>query len=318
MHHKIIAMNEIIITSGTGFVDMDGVACAIAYQYLLRLLGQSSHVVIDVDLNHSVPEDILEQITADKLIVKSDTLPSAERRFIIVDISDSEHFPRFVDQNNILEVYDHRKGFIDEWKKRLGKQAHIEPVGACATLIFEEYQKLGFLSVMPSFFAKLLAYAIWDNTLGLKAQVTTERDITALNELEPKFELDKKWKETYFQAATKRIQMDLNASTINDTKKTTINIQPVYISQLEVWSFPQETLTGSFITEIKEALQATNTPWFLTIAQIETGTNIIVTDDANLRAQLTKAIGVTWTDNIGTTKELWLRKEIMEKLNEPE
>jgi inorganic pyrophosphatase/exopolyphosphatase len=113
--------------------------------------------------------------------------------YVVVDISDPTHFARFVIVEKVAAVYDHRWGHEVYWKEKLGKNARIEPLGTCATLIWEEFVNAGLGHGVDPLSANLLYTAILSNTLNLNARITKERDRKALVELKPYTDLPVAW-----------------------------------------------------------------------------------------------------------------------------
>lgn len=91
--------------------------------------------------------------------------------------------------DKVTEIFDHHFGFETYWKDKLGEKAKIEPIGAAATLIWEEYKKRGFENSISHESATLLAYAIISNTVHFLFDMTSERDKIALKELRCKSNL---------------------------------------------------------------------------------------------------------------------------------
>jgi len=56
--------------------------------------------------------------------------------FVLVDVSDYQHFDPAVVLEQVVEVIDHHPGFENYWAQKLGSAADILPIGAAATLIF--------------------------------------------------------------------------------------------------------------------------------------------------------------------------------------
>lgn len=131
-------MKNIVVTSGQAFADIDAVGCAIAYAELFRLEGKPAEAVFPGVLNNSVTESVkawgLEYLT-------DPTDPDTQ--YVLVDISDLQYVAACTRQGTVIEVYDHHPGFESYWKEKIVADAHIEPIGAAATLIWEEFKKRG-------------------------------------------------------------------------------------------------------------------------------------------------------------------------------
>jgi len=218
-------MNKIIVTTGQPFTDIDALACALAYTQLLTLKGKDSECILPGPLNKSATEKIK------KWNLKFSKNPEGSKaKYVLVDISESKYFASFVKEDDVSEVYDHRKGFEEFWKNKLGNSSHIEMVGSCATLIWEEFVarvdplKISELSV------NLLSTAIISNTLNFQASVTTQRDKDSFKEMAKITNLPRNWAETYYSEQDKEVEGDIKSAILNDTK----NIEPIIV-QLELW-----------------------------------------------------------------------------------
>lgn len=294
---------NIIVTTSQPFTDLDALACALAYTQLLELEGKNAACVLPGTLNKSITDKIKGW---DLKFSKEPKEKDAE--YVLVDISEPEYFANFVKEDKVIEVYDHRKGFEDYWPEKIGKNSHIEMVGACATLIWEEFVRRGFSKQISKTNAGLLYTAIASNTLNFQAFVTTDRDKAAFGSLEKPADLPKKWIETYFSDQDKEVDKDIKNAIINDTK----HILPI-IGQLELWD--SKKIIFKHLDEIEEALETFgNKDWFLTSPSISEGINYIYTKQEEIKNKLKKAIGAEFNGDIGTTKKLWLRKEIFGRL----
>lgn len=83
-------MAKIVVTSGKRYIDIDGLACLIAY---IEIPPEKAIAVVAAPLNYvsSVKGEDLE--------------------FVIVDVSEFPQFPSFVKKEKIIEIYDHHFGF---------------------------------------------------------------------------------------------------------------------------------------------------------------------------------------------------------------
>ena len=301
---------KIIITAGETFNDIDVLACAIAYKELLELEGKVAEVVLPGPLNNSITT------TVKSWPIKFLTTPSTSNfDCVIVDISEPEYLARFATLESIVEIYDHHFGFEKFWQERLGEKSHIESIGACATLIWEQFKKRGLAEKISQLSANLLYTAILSNTLNFGAKITNNRDIEAFAELQKYINLPKNWQEIYFQEVEDGLNGNVKEVLINDTKTKVlpgIN-QKVQIGQLEIWR--ADKFLAENIIKIFETFKTFNNPcWFLNLVSIAESKNYIITDNSEVQKILAKYLNITFTDNIGTTDRLWLRKEIIKKI----
>ena len=294
-----------IITSGRKNIDIDAYAGAIAYAYLLNLKGEKAKAVSTGNLNESITPSLLS------LQYKLDEYSKADDdKFIVVDISYKEFFDKIVDDNKIIEIIDHHYGYEEYWKERLGNRAIIEPLGAMATIIVEMYEKEKYLNKMPKEIAKLLMAAILDNTLNLKADVTTNRDIESYKKL---YEIvdEEKFAQEYFMECQKSIENNLSEAINNDIKIEDIDYSlPRVIGQLVLWD---KTPLFNNIELIKKNLDAKGNKWIMNVICLKEGKNYILASDKNVEINLEELLEGKFNNSIMETNKLMLRKEIMKK-----
>lgn len=303
-------MPRTIVTTGYGFTDIDGFACVIAYTDLLRKEGNGAIAYFPSPTNHSVPE----YVTKWNLDYSTTYSPQPGDNFVIMDVSDPSHFPREVNMSCIIELYDHHFGFEGYWNNLLGELAKIEKVGACATLIVEQYQKRANTKI-PAQIANLLALAIVSNTLDFKAGVTHQRDKEAFKYLTPFLTLEKDCIQKYFSSNDAYINHNPSDSMRGDTKvvKSPFLQGDLAIAQLELWQ--GNGFIGKNMQEISRASVTSVAPhWILTVVSIKDGHNYLYTTSQEVKNVLQDKIGATFECDRGTTKTLMLRKEILREL----
>lgn len=111
-------------------------------------------------------------------------------------------------EEKIIGIIDHHVGYAEYWKDKLKEKAQIKFIGSVATIIVELYEKESLLEQISRDLAILLMSAILDNTLNLKAKITTKRDISAYKKLE-KIINDETYPEKYFQECQLEINHNL-------------------------------------------------------------------------------------------------------------
>jgi inorganic pyrophosphatase/exopolyphosphatase len=158
------------------------------------------------------------------------------------------HFAPFVAHERIAEVYDHRYGHQDYWAEKLGENAHVEMVGSCGTLIWEEYIKRNKSDQISLVSAKLLLASVVSNNLAMKSELTTPRDISAYNELLKITGLDETWVSSYYFEQEASLLSNFKEYVEADTKIIDTRFGDVAIGQLEIWN------GDSFIEQRSEAL----------------------------------------------------------------
>lgn len=306
-------MERKIIVGGNAYADIDVVACALAYKQLLEILGNQASAVITPPLNATVPSIMhtwLQEIET-TFVYKAD-----ECSFILVDVSDPHHLNDFVHLDTIQEVFDHHYGFQDYWAKKLKDKACIEFVGACATLIWEQFKKYNAELKITPINANLLYTAIIANTLHFKAHITHARDINAAQEILPLTSLDSAWITHYYSEVQKTILHDPLESLARDTKVITIFGKKVFFSQIELYdALPLlETIQKEWEKYRDTSLRIPNTHHILSIVSIKEGKNYIITSDTILSDLIRGITHGVLHDNFLITSRLWLRKEILKEI----
>jgi inorganic pyrophosphatase/exopolyphosphatase len=305
-------MNRFIVTAGQKGADADVLGCAVAYAEILRLEGRDAVAVILGVFTASVTKNVLAW---DGIYEKTYESHDGDE-FVLVDISEPDYFASFVDTNRIVELYDHRlHGQEERWREQLGTSAHVEAVGSCATLIWEQVVERGHSEKLSLSAKRLLFAAIVSNTLNFKARVTTERDICAYEQLKRLCDLPDDWIPRYFEEQEIAIRANLPTLLAADTK-----VQPIAdgtliaIAQLELWD------ASAFVRNHRETLEKIvgnlgASEWFITLASIQEGKNYLLTRSATAEARLTSKLGVTFNDGIAETSALMMRKELIAALN---
>ncbi|MFM2394064.1 MAG: hypothetical protein RLZZ546_2046 [Bacteroidota bacterium] len=294
----------IYVTAGETHTDIDAFSCAVAYSYFLSQKNIENKVYLPGPLNASVTDTIKSwNIKFETKIEVTDN-----DKFIAVDVSEPLYIAKVVNDNNLVEIFDHRYGFIDHFKELLGDKSRIELVGACATLIWEEYKKDNIK--IDSLNANLLILAIVSNTLNFKSSVTTPRDIKAFEELLEFISMPSTWKEDYFTEQAEYIEKNPKLAILEDTK----NISNEFVfAQIELWNgFDFINNNKEVIKEVLEGLGNPN--WMISVPSISEGVNYIYTESEYIKSLLNQIIDIEFNNNVGKTKKLWLRKEIRAKI----
>jgi len=304
-------MKEYIITAGSAYVDIDVLACAVAYKNLLKLCQKSAVIVTTGPFNETIPKSVRSwQYTLERKIPS--TLKNKE--YVLVDVSDPLYFEKFVDVSNIYRIFDHHFGFEKYWSSKIGERSNIAHVGSCATLIWEEfikYNKEGEIDIVS---ANLLYTAIFANTLDLKASVTSPRDKEAFLELTKFTDLPDNWKKIYYNEIEKSIIGDVRNSVQKDLKRVKINDKRYSIGQIELWDSSLLFKISNLLSLVKLGLDIKkDNPdrWFLIISDITLEKNYIITNDNKTIVELENTIEVSFSGWIGETSKLYMRKEIL-------
>ncbi len=289
--------------------DLDGVACAYAYQKLLVQKGNHAFAIL-YGRPHIEAQYVLNRFHINDILSKSE-----ERfdKYILCDASDLKGMPDNIQPEAVIEVVDHRE-VHDASTLFPNARITIEMVGAAATLIAEKYRSAGM--VLDEKSAMLLYGAIYSNTLNLKANVTTNRDKEILTWIESNFPIPSDFISDMFETKSKGINDHIEGPLIDDAKEFEMNGVKFGIAQLEVYGsvevLKQKKKILDILTRMKEDLDLS---WnFLTIADFKTGENIFISPYKKACEILSKAFGISFEGNIGRYNMLILRKEIIPKL----
>lgn len=304
-----MSMRTKIITSGHKFIDIDAFACILAYKELLDLKKEQSKIVVTAEFNSSITKKYRD-------LSFNKSVPNlGNTEFVIMDVSDPNHFEKFVDTDFVSHIFDHHPGHESYWSEKIGNNSMIEPIGAAATLIFREYKKENLLQKISPLSAELLAVAILSNTLNFQAKITKEEDKIAYNELKTLFDYSPQFEEQYFLEVQASIEKNILDSLKNDSKQ--INSE-LFIAQLEVWDSKQ--IVDSFQKEIKQFLQSANSKFsFLNLIELSKKRNILICNDietVNYIKYHFPEFDFNLKEKVVIAPHVILRKEIMTKIYE--
>lgn len=293
-----------IVVGGSAYADIDVLACIAAYTQLLNLKGYHAEGIITGPWNQTISYSMRQWPTAIGRNFMSQKEPCS---FILVDISDPKFVEKFVEIDQVIEVFDHHYGHETFWKERLPNSAFIEHVGACATLIWEKFKYEGLQNSISTINANLLYTAIFANTLNFKSRVTTERDKIASEELLRHIDLPDNWKDTYYAEVAEGVNNHLSEHIQKDTKLVDLHGAQIHFGQLEIWN--AAPIIDKFDCKFTPK---PNDEWLINIASIEEGCSYFYTNSDRLRniiQQITNARKLN--PFLQVSQRLWLRKEIL-------
>lgn len=298
----------LIVTAGSTYLDIDAYACAVALAELLRLTGEDALAYSEASTNYSV----CPSLTKESQILR--TLPTdfreSEARYIIVDVSDPDYIKGPVPLDRVTNVYDHHVGFEAYWQERIGDGAHIEFIGAAATLIYREWIAQGLQNSMSPSTARLLVAAILDNTLNLTSANTTEEDREAFTELCRIGGVDTDWCGTYFSEVQTLVESDLKNALMGDLKiLRDTDVLPPRMAQLCVWDAHRII---ERLPEIRTWFEG-STAWMINIIDLKERVSYFVCNDETHMRKLESVFGVTFTSGVARSEVSYLRKEIIKK-----
>ena len=295
--------SDIVVTSGRKYIDIDAYASIIAYRELLKKQGNNATASTLSTLNQSIPPLILElKYHLDPV----DT--SKEAKYIVLDTSNPGFFDERVTNDNLVEVIDHHAGFEDYWKNYQNIKTQIEFIGSVCTLIYEKIIRSGHVEILDTDLCKLLVAGILDNTLNLKASITTDRDRSAYNELLKLGKVPEDFYKEYFSACETEIMKDFEKAIKDDLKIEKAGTLPEVIGQMIVLNldnFDQEKMNEIF---------AAYPEWMMNVILLEEGKSYIYFGGDGVGQRLEQLFDKKCGgDNLLALDKFLLRKQIMKK-----
>lgn len=297
-----------ILTAGSTYLDIDAYACCIAMAELLTLQNYPAIAYSKAPSNYSVCCSLITKAQIADVLPPEISPETAT--YIIVDVSEPDFLKDSVPLDRVTAVYDHHTGFEDYWQSRIGENAHIEFLGAAATLIYREWKKAGLQDRMSRSTALLLVAAILDNTLNLTSSNTTSEDVETFRELCRKENIGEDWCASYFTEVQANVEADLQNALLNDTKTVrNNNILPPRVSQITVWNV-QSILEQ--LPEIRQWFGVTES-WMINIIDIRHRCSYFVCDDKSYQQKIGRVFDIQFMNDVAKTPVSYLRKEIIKR-----
>ncbi len=313
-HLCVCEKMNFIIAAGYKYTDVDVLASSIALRELMHLQGKKADIHLTGPFNASIPSRFIDSVT--EYVNRTVLSKLSECNFILVDISNPDYVDSFVKIDKVCAVYDHHFGYEEFWARRIGVQAKIEPIGACATLIWEEFKTYNFHKKISSLAANLLYTAIISNSLNFNAQVTSLRDKTAAKEILNYVTLPENWAKEYYREVENHIFQNLPNCIQNDTKIISKSHLDFLFSQLEIHDPKSLMKKYNVHKEMDRIFPKRN--WLLNLISIKEGNSYLFTNSEKIRNMLEQVIPVIRKPSFSKSKTVWLRKEILgliEKVN---
>lgn len=292
--------------------DLDGYACAYAYAELLKSQGKEAVGAI-FGRPHPEAEFILEECTITGLENGEEAIAESEE-IILVDASDTNGISPKIRHEDVIEIIDHRR--THEAERFPNAKVQIELVGAAATLIAERFKAE---EKEPSREAAALLYgAIISNTINFQARVTTERDkemaAWLVSICHPRKDIIKR-----MFSAKSEIKEPLKEYFPREFAAGNLCGKRSSIAQLEI--IDAEAFVRKRKEEIVQALEELKAEHgldliFLTCIDIEKGYNTLLAIDDETERILAEILKITFTDHIGKTEDVYMRKELLPLLKE--
>jgi nanoRNase/pAp phosphatase (c-di-AMP/oligoRNAs hydrolase) len=273
-------------TAGIKGTDIDALACVLAYAELKKC---------DAWLSDNFDATIPDSIKNSELNFHH-TKPKNADLFVITDVSNPNFLSPQIPQEQIIEIYDHHFGFESFWNNDT-RHVQIESVGACATMIYELFEK-NAKKPSPEI-ANLLYTAILSNTLNFHAIMTSERDRAAFAKLKQFINLPQNYEKLYYQETSASIFLNPELAIEKDLH---IYNDGTRIAQLELWE------PKNILNELEPIENG-----FITVQAIGQNKTYVRTDDIKLKAKL-EQIGFAFNFDIGVSVRIMQRKEIIKLL----
>lgn len=303
-------MEKTIITSGSGYIDIDAYASCFAYGRLLKEKGIHVQIVSTSQFNESICP-----LIQDLDFHFDNYQPDIKDQFIILDVSNPAFMDTIVQKENIIEIIDHHLGWETTWQTKPSVNLHIEFIGSVCTLIYEKFKEEKMLDILDVNLCKLLIAGILDNTLNLKASITTARDIQAYQELLVIGHLTDDWGAAYFLSCQSLIEKDLTSALANDMKiEKTSSLLPKVFGQLLVL---KKDFIMDRLSEVYHFFKQYSKDWMLNVICLEDGKSYILSDSPTVEKNLESLFPETqFINHVLILEKFLLRKEIKKKAQE--
>ncbi len=297
-------MPNIVITSGRKYIDIDAYASIIAYRELLKKqYGENVFAATTAVPNRSVPQLILDLDYHLDSFVKSD-----DTKYIVLDVSNPDFFDETITTENLIEIIDHHTGFEKYWSNYPSIKTQIEFIGSVCTLIYEKIIQSEHIEILDTDLCKLLIAGILDNTLNLKASITTDRDRSAYNGLLKLGKVSEDFYKEYFSACETEIMRDFKKAIQDDLKIEKAGVLPEVIGQMIVLN-----LDHFDYGKMKEVF-ADYPEWMMNVILLEEGKSYIYFGGDGVGQRLEQLFDKKCeSDNLLILDKFLLRKQIMKK-----
>jgi manganese-dependent inorganic pyrophosphatase len=297
-------MNQTLVTSYVG-PDLDGFACAYAYTEFLNKIDKAADLGI-LGEPHSEVTFLLNRYQIP--FIQKPINPEDYSSVVIVDASTLNGIDSRIKLDSVTEVIDHRK--INEAEKFVNAKIQIEFVGAAASLVTEKFMDSGIQISRES--ATLLYGAIISNTLKLRANVTTERDVSAAKWLADIFQPSTDFAEEMFKAKSELHTENIAPRMRNEFAHINLG-KEVGSVQLEIVNAERlvEELRSSMMVELQKLKVEHGLDYtFLTVIDLQNVRNIFLPLDDETEKFLTTALDLNFIEGMAVREGFIMRKEL--------
>ena len=298
----------VVVTAGNKYLDIDAYASCVAYVKLLNAMGVDAVFASSATINASVSSVVRKY----DHMIQENYVPKKDDKFIVLDVSNPDFIDKIVQKSNLIEIIDHHTGFETYWNKD-GRKVQIEFIGSVATIIFEKIVEANKTEILSPDMCKLLIAAILDNTLNLKASITTDRDLKAYKMLNKIGRVPKSFKDEYFNSCQEEINENIVLAIEKDIKTESISKEfPSVFGQLTIYS--KQPIFNK-LGEIESFFESFNKPWILNLICIKDGKSYIFSS-RNAKKTIETLFCKKFKNNVLTLSKFMLRKQIIKKARE--
>lgn len=287
--------------------DLDGTACAIAYNEYLGKKGNLDVVCALFGTAHREAQFVFRNFNIPTPL-DAESMVEPDIKVIILDASDLRGISDKINPDQVIEIIDHRK--IHSAGSFPNAKVQIELVGSAATLIAEKFHADGIDISVES--AVLLYSAIISNTVNFQANVTTDRDTAMADWLQTKFSMPANYIHTMFADKSQFVK-PIRETIEDDFASFVFAGKHVGIAQLEIVEV--EKFIQNNRLELEQSLQKIkldkNLDYiFLSSIDLVQATNTFFVIDSDSQALVSNAVGVVFNNCVAVRQGIMMRKTI--------
>lgn len=291
--------------------DMDGISAMYAMAEYLRKTGHDANYYYEGQARKEVAI-ILDtyNITLDNSIKIDEN-----DEIILVDTNGIEELPKDIKETQIVQVIDHHR--MTEWlSKQNNIDAQIELIGAAATLVAERFFYNDIAISRES--AILLYNGIISNTMNLKINITSEKDIKMAEWLKSKCTeiSEQKTKEIFIKKSDilDRLREEIEV----EFKDPFVTIS-WSMGQLEIANVEEflERHEEKVLTVLRSVKQENNVQYIsVNCMDIINGYTIVLAENEDTANLISRATNIKFEGTKAKIDKLVSRKEIVKVIRE--
>ncbi len=258
----------------------------------------------------SIPErrkDYLNTFTLQK--------PEKWDKIIVVDTSDIYFLERQCGFNldAIIEIFDHHPWYEQFWQEKIGEKAHIEEIGAAATLITQYIMEHHVFEKISTSIKELLACAIISNSVNFTAKISKPIDKEIYEKILENLHKDpQEFSEKYFKEVDDNYFSYPEYFLKNDTKFLDMWGKKGKISQIEMSE--NKIFIDKYLDKIESILDGEEDFSFLITSSARNQETYFVSFCPTTKAMLEHILWSSFVWNILQYDGIMLRKEIIKKM----